>query len=218
MIEIQKVKDVMQHLDGLKAVIFDLDDTLYSEKEYVKSGYAAVAKVLPYVKDAEAKLWKAFEEKKFAIDDVLRSENIYSEELKQKCLEVYRFHQPSIHLYDEAMEILTQLRKKGFQIGIITDGRPEGQRAKIQALNLLQFVDHIIVTDELGGIEFRKPNEKAFVLMKERLNIEYAEMCYIGDNICKDFIAPQKLGIRSIWFCNKDGIYNSSKYSVSNSS
>lgn len=210
MIEIQKVKDVMQHLDGLKAVIFDLDDTLYSEKEYVKSGYAAVAKVLPYVEDAEAKLWKAFEEKKFAIDDVLRSENIYSEELKQKCLEVYRFHQPSIHLYDEAMEILTQLRKKGFQIGIITDGRPEGQRAKIQALNLLQFVDHIIVTDELGGIEFRKPNEKAFVLMKERLNIEYAEICYIGDNICKDFIAPQKLGIRSIWFCNKDGIYNSS--------
>lgn len=133
------------------------------------------------------------------------------EELKQKCLEVYRYHRPSVHLYDGVEEMLEKLRNQGLLIGIITDGRPEGQRAKIQALNLLQFVDHIIVTDELGGIEFRKTNEKAFVLMKEQLNIEYAEMCYIGDNICKDFIAPQKLGIRSIWFCNKDGIYNSSK-------
>lgn len=33
------------YIDGLKAVIFDLDDTLYSEKDYVKSGYAAIAKV-----------------------------------------------------------------------------------------------------------------------------------------------------------------------------
>ena len=127
MIVIQNITDIWQHLNGLKAFIFDLDDTLYSEKEYVKSGYAAVAKVLPNVEDAETKLWKAFEEKKFAIDDVLRSENIYSEELKQKCLEVYRFHQPSIHLYDEALEILTQLRKKGL---IRLEPYEENQRSK----------------------------------------------------------------------------------------
>lgn len=207
MIVIQNITDIRQHLNGLKAFIFDLDDTLYSEKEYVKSGYAAVAKVLPNVEDAEAKLWKAFEEKKSAIDDVLRSENIYSEELKQKCLEVYRFHQPSIHLYDEAVEILTQLRKKGFPIGIITDGRPEGQRAKIKALGLDALVDYIIITDELGGVEYRKPNEKAFVIMKDQLTVEYGEMCYVGDNSKKDFTAPNMLGMRSIWFRNKDGLY-----------
>ena len=207
MIVIQNITDIWQHLNGLKAFIFDLDDTLYSEKEYVKSGYAAVAKVLHNVEDAETKLWKAFEEKKFAIDDVLRFENIYSEELKQKCLEVYRFHQPSIHLYDEALEILTQLRKKGFPIGIITDGRPEGQRAKIKALGLDAFVDYIIITDELGGVEYRKPNEKAFVIMKDKLIVEYNEMCYVGDNINKDFIAPEMLGIRCIWFKNMDGLY-----------
>lgn len=211
MVEIDRITDVMKHIDGLKAVVFDLDDTLYSEKEYVKSGYRAIAQFVPEIENAEAKLWEAFECKKTAIDEVLKNECIYTEELKQKCLEVYRYHLPSVHLYDGVEEMLEKLRNQGLLIGIITDGRPEGQRAKIQALNLLQFVDHIIVTDELGGIEFRKPNEKAFVLMKEQLNIEYAEMCYIGDNICKDFIAPQKLGIRSIWFCNKDGIYNSSK-------
>lgn len=207
MIKIRNITDIQQHFNGLKAFIFDLDDTLYSEKEYVRSGFAAVAKVLPNVEDVETKLWKAFEEKKSAIDDVLRSENIYSEELKQKCLEVYCFHQPNIHLYAEAAEILTKLRKKGFPIGIITDGRPEGQRAKIKALGLDALVDYIIITDELVGVEYRKPNKKAFVIMKNLLCVEYDEMCYIGDNINKDFIAPEKLGMKTFFINNINGLY-----------
>ncbi len=208
MIEMQNVTEVMQHLDGLKAVIFDLDDTLYGEKEYVRSGYCAVARLLPQVEDAEQKLWDAFENKKSAIDEVLISEGIFTEELKKKCLETYRFHQPDIHLYRGVMEMLVALRKQRFLLGIITDGRTEGQRAKIKALGLEQYIDHIIITDELGGIEYRKPNEKAFVLMKEYFRMEYSAMCYVGDNIRKDFIAPDKLGIKSIWFRNTDGLYN----------
>lgn len=38
MIEIDKITDVSNYIDDLKAVVFDLDDTLYSEKEYVRSG------------------------------------------------------------------------------------------------------------------------------------------------------------------------------------
>ncbi len=208
MIEIKSITDVMQYLDGLKIVVFDLDDTLYSEKEYVKSGYSAIAQILPKVNDAEHKLWKAFEEKITAIDELLISENIYNEELKQKCLAAYRYHQPSIHFYDGVDEMFIQLKNQGFGIGIITDGRPEGQRAKIKALNLEKYVDWIIITDELGGAEYRKPNEKAFVLMKEYFCVEYNEMCYVGDNISKDFTAPQKLGMRCIWFNNSDGLYS----------
>lgn len=207
MIEIQNITDIMQQLDGIKAIVFDLDDTLYSEKEYVKSGYKAVSEILLEVKNAEAKLWKAFKEKKPAIDELLLSEGIYSNELKQKCLEVYRYHQPDIHLYDYVAEMLLQLRQQGFSLGIITDGRPEGQRAKIKALELERVFDHIIVTDELGGVEYRKPNEKSFVLMRDLLGIEYVEMCYVGDNVKKDFIAPEKLGMKSIWFRNKDSLY-----------
>ncbi len=207
MTEIRSITDVMQQLNGLKAIIFDLDDTLYSEKKYVKSGYKAVAGILPEIEDAQSKLWKAFEKKKPAVDEFLLSEGIYSDELKQKCLEVYRHHQPNIHLYDGVGEMLMQLRKRDLLLGIITDGRPEGQRAKIKALELEKYVDHIIVTDELGGVEYRKPNEKAFVLMKEQFGVEYGEICYVGDNTNKDFIAPENLGMKSIWFKNKDSLY-----------
>ncbi len=207
MIEVQKINNVIQYLDGLNTIIFDLDDTLYSEKEYVKSGYKAVANILQEIENAEAKLWEAFAEKKSAIDELLCSEGIYSDELKQKCLESYRHHQPNIHLYNGVAEMLIKLRKQGFLIGIITDGRPEGQRAKIKTLELEKYVDHIIVTDELGGIEYRKPNEKAFIIMREHFNAEFSKMCYIGDNIKKDFTAPEKLGMKCIWFNNPDGLY-----------
>ncbi len=207
MITVNSILEIEAYLEGLKAVVFDLDDTLYPEKEYVKSGYKEISKILSNVQDAEAKLWRAFEEKKIAIDEALKVEGLYTEELKQKCLYAYRYHQPNIRFYEGVAELLMRLRKNGYRLGVITDGRVEGQRAKIKALRLEDFVDFIIVTDELGGVEYRKPNERAFHLMKRKLDVQFAEMCYIGDNIKKDFIAPQKLGMRAIYYQNKEGLY-----------
>lgn len=207
MIEITSITEVKNHLQGLKAIIFDLDDTLYGEKEYVRSGYRAIANFIPKVERMEEKLWCAFEQKKSPIDEVLTAEGIYTEELKQKCLSIYRLHEPNIHFYEGAKELLVQLRADGYMLGIITDGRPEGQRAKIKSLGIDELVDSVIVTDELGGVEYRKPNTKAFLKMKELFDVPFGEMCYVGDNIRKDFIAPQKLGISSIWFRNTNGLY-----------
>lgn len=207
MIEILDILQAEKHTEGLKAVIFDMDDTLYGEKEYVKSGYSKIAEVLPQVENADQKLWKLFEEKKPAIDELLRIEGFDDPAVKEACLNAYRFQMPNIHLYPGVEEMLKSLRKKGMLLGLITDGRPEGQRAKIKALGLEAFFDQIIVTDEFGGSEFRKPNPLAFQTMKERMNVEYAQMCYVGDNTKKDFIAPQQLGMRCIWFQNRDGLY-----------
>ena len=211
MIELTALPQIKEHLDGLKAIIFDMDDTLYGEKEYVRSGYRAIAKTMPEIENMEEKLWKAFEEKKSAIDEVLMQEGVYSEEVKQKCLTTYRFQEPEITLYEGVEELLVWLKEKGYKLGIITDGRPEGQRAKIKALGLEAMVDYIIVTDELGGIEYRKPNKAAFVKMQEVLGVAFEEMCYIGDNKKKDFIAPEMLQMKAFWFRNQDGLYYEAK-------
>lgn len=207
MIEITNVLDTVQYLEGIKAVIFDLDDTLYGEKEYVRSGYGKIAKRFPWIADAEAKMWHLFASGEPAIDGFLKQKGIYSEQLKQECLEIYRTQEPEIHLYAGVSEMLMNLRLSGYKTGIITDGRPEGQRAKIRALSLEELVDQIIVTDELGGVEMRKPSPVSFCLMSERMGIEYEEMCYVGDNILKDFIAPAKLNMRCIWVRNSDRVY-----------
>ncbi len=206
-VEVGSILEIENHLDGIKAVIFDMDDTLYGEKEYVRSGYAEIARLLPQVENAKDKLWDFFEQKKNAIDELLVSEGIYSDELKEKCLKVYRFQSPQIHLYSGVSELLLKLRSKNYKIGIITDGRVEGQQAKIKALGLEALADKIIITDALGGIEFRKPNPKAYEMMKEFFNVSYSEMVYTGDNIKKDFIACEALGIKAVYFNNPDGLY-----------
>lgn len=208
MVTISNITEVLKYTNDYKAFIFDLDDTLYSEKEYVRSGYKEVAKLVPFIKDAEDQLWHYFEERKNAIDMLLLDNGIYTEELRTACISAYRYQtNPDIHLYDGVIDILESLRNTGHFIGIITDGRPEGQRSKIKALQLEKYVDAIIVTDELGGIQFRKPNLAAFIKMRESSNTDYSQMCYIGDNIEKDFIAPDKLGITAILYINYDGLY-----------
>lgn len=129
---------------------------------------------------------------------------------KAECLEAYRFQKPDICLYDGVREMLERL-KQNYKLGLITDGRPEGQKAKIKALRLGKYFDEIIITDELGGIDFRKPNPRAFQILAEKFREEYNRMCYIGDNIHKDFIAPEMLGMKCIWFRNPDGLYSGEK-------
>ena len=107
-------------------------------------------------------------------------------------------------------EMITDLKAKGIKVGIITDGRPEGQRNKLEALGL--DVDDVIITDELGGIQFRKPCDIAFRILLTRWRLNPADVVYVGDNLVKDFQAPQQLGMRSLWFRNTDGLYFNPRY------
>ncbi len=185
----------------IKGVIFDLDDTLYSEKDYVRSGYKAVSEFLGG--GYEEKLWDYFEAGKPAIDELLKE--MRREKEKAEILKVYRSHKPDIHLYPTVAVMIEELKAKGIKVGIITDGRPEGQRNKLKALGL--EVDDVVITDELGGIQFRKPCDIAFRILITRWRMDPADIVYIGDNPAKDFLAPQQLGMRSVWYQNENGLY-----------
>lgn len=108
--------------------------------------------------------------------------------------------------------MLNDLRSNGDKIGVITDGRPEGQRNKIEALGLDSLVDDIIITDELGGVQFRKPNDILFRIMQNRWKMPFESMVYVGDNVSKDFQAPKQLGMKWIWMKNTDGLYFNDDY------
>jgi len=188
----------------IRGVIFDLDDTLYSEKEYVRSGYRAVADYLGDTSYAD-ELWGYFERGLPAIDELLN--RIDRIEDKAEVLNVYRYHKPDIHLYDGVVELITDLKAKEIKVGIITDGRPEGQHNKIEVLGLSDMVDDIIITDELGGIQFRKPCDIAFRIMQTKWRLPMSEILYVGDNIIKDCQAPKALGMFFLWYINDDSLY-----------
>lgn len=206
-IEIDNISNVLKIAEHLKGVIFDLDDTLYNERNYVRSGFNTIGKAFPQFKDLSEKLWKAFTDGKPAVDVVVSELGLQKEKYKQKFLEIYRCHKPDIKLNENVYEVLSKLKKDNKKLGLITDGRPEGQHNKIEALGIADFFNKIIITDELGGYDYRKPNPLAFNIMKKSLNLRYEDMCYIGDNINKDFVAPEKLGIISVHLNNFYGLY-----------
>ena len=189
--------------DRIRGVIFDLDDTLYRERDYVRTGYKAVSDYLGG--GYEEELWSFFEAGTPAIDRILK--RLGREDEKERALAVYRAHQPRIRLYEGAEELIRSLKAKGIRVGIITDGRPEGQRNKLRALGLEELVEDILVTDELGGEQFRKPCDIAFRILQTRWRMRPEEIVYVGDNPGKDFQAPRQLGMKGIWLRNPESIH-----------
>lgn len=191
----------------IKAIVFDLDDTLYSEIEYVKSGFRAIAR---HFKDETLykRLWDLFCEDR---------ENVYqrmgfSDDVCSRCIEIYRNHKPDISLDEGILEVLFNLKKKGYKLGIITEGRPDGQWRKIYSLGLDKIMDAIIISDEIGGISCRKPSPKPFEAIREKLGVEFDEMVYIGDNPEKDFFIGSIYPIKTVRVNNDVSIYKDAEY------
>lgn len=191
---------------NIKGVIFDLDDTLFDEIEYVKSGFLTVSKFLGNTQYYE-KLMDYFYKGFAAIDNLLKEINRYDE--KNEILNIYRKHIPTISLKESVLDAIHKLKKQNIKVGIITDGRPDGQMNKIKALKLDMLIDDIIVTDSLGDVCYRKPCDIAYRMMQHKWNIPFESLVYVGDNLSKDFIAPIKLGMKSIHIKNPNGLYKS---------
>ncbi len=208
--KILSLERVNDYIEDIEAIILDLDDTLYNEEDYIRSGYKEIAQRYPELPKAQEELWMYFIEGKPAIDVFLKNHNLEQE--KEQCLQCYRSHMPRIVLPEKNRDLLKKWHNMGKKLGIITDGRPFGQRNKIAALHLEELIDEIIVTDELAGNhgdvkKFRKPEKLAFQVMQMRLDIPYEKMIYIGDNQQKDFQAPEELHMKYLWFQNEKGLY-----------
>lgn len=198
----------------IKAVVFDLDDTLISEREYVLSGFNVVSKEISYRYNLDSsivfkKMQELFNESsKEVFNRILEFFNVdYTKEEIIDLINIYRNHKPEIEFYDDVIPTLKELKDKGIKVGIITDGYKETQRRKLDVLKCNELFDEIIITDELGR-EFWKPHEKPYKMMAEKLGVELNEIAYIGDNVAKDFITANKINICTIYIERKNGIYN----------
>ncbi len=201
----------------LKAIIFDLDDTLISEMEYIKSGYCHVSKLLceelRFVKeDLYQLLLRLFAENpKHVFNRLYDSLKIpYSNDKIQQLVWEYRNHTPAIEYYPDVLPCLELLTKRSIKTGIITDGNVTTQVNKLKAVGAWDCFDEIIITDLLGE-KFRKPHPKPFELMREKMGIRFDEMMYVGDNPEKDFFISSIYPIITVRI-NRQGIYQYKNY------
>lgn len=189
----------------LTTVVFDLDDTLYDEIEYCKSGFTAVADFLADLPDTPPgehifdTLWTQFTSgnRTKTFNTTLDQLSItYDDKFVQELIKVYRNHIPKITLPADSKEVLCQLSGK-YTLALLTDGFLPAQQLKVQALEIEGYFKCIIYTEELGR-KFWKPSPVGFEKLIADLNTKAETTCYVADNAKKDFIAPNKLGILAI--------------------
>jgi len=186
-----------------KVIIFDLDDTLYKEREFVEGGFKDVAKYMEErfnIKKADfyKLLLKVLEKqgRGHVFDSCLKEHNLYSKKIVDKLVKIYRFHKPNIKLYPSVKTLLLHLRKS-YKLALITDGLKYVQQSKVKALGLEKLFDLIIYTDAFDKKK-SKPNPYSFNRVLEYFNVFPEQAVYIGDDPNKDFIGARKLGVKTI--------------------
>jgi putative hydrolase of the HAD superfamily len=184
-------------------IVLDLDDTLYLERDYARSGFAAVGEHLRErfgVAGAGERAWSHFEQGRRGdlFNRILSEDGIEPEPaLVQELVDLYRSHRPAISLLPDAEDFIRRAQADGRLLALISDGPLAAQSAKAEVLNLARWFDPVILTDAWGRA-FWKPHERAYHAVMDRHGKPADEHVYIGDNPLKDFHAPRRLGWNTI--------------------
>lgn len=187
---------------AVDAIVLDIDDTLYLERDYVRSGFHAVGRWAQRelgIEDFSSLAWAAFESgsRRTIFDDVLtacgaRSDDAVITELVAR----YRTHTPAITLAADARQGLDRWRDHA-ALAAITDGPLSSQQAKARALGLDAWTSTVVFTADLGPGK-GKPDPAAFELVQEKLGVDGKGCVYVADNPAKDFVGPRSLGWRTV--------------------
>jgi putative hydrolase of the HAD superfamily len=196
---------------GIACVVFDIDDTLYLEREYVRSGLAEVGAWV----DEEFGLvgffercWDAFSSgvRGQIFDFALAAYEDVDPGLVGRLVERYRAHPPAISLLPDADDALLRLSQP-YRLAALSDGPLVSQRAKVRALGLVGRLDPIILTDDLGA-GHGKPDLEGFHKIEDRVGCAGSACCYVADNPSKDFAGPAELGWWTIRVRRAEGLHH----------
>lgn len=194
-----------------QAIVFDLDDTLYAERDYVLSGFHAVAawaerRVGIPAAQGYAVLAGMFEAgvRGDTFDRWLEHHGC-SSNLVPEMVQAYRQHVPVIDPFPGIIDLLDSLRGR-VRLGIVSDGYLEVQQSKLAALGLAKYFDSVVFSD-LWGREFWKPHVLPFINVLEGIGVSASKTVYVADNCTKDFAGARKLGMSTVWARHSCGDY-----------
>lgn len=205
----------MNRLRSRLCLVFDLDDTLYLERQYVASGFRAVGRwvrnnlgLAGFGEAAQSEFEKGA--RGDVLDRVLAAFGAPAPADRiEQLISVYRMHRPEIELEADAVACLRELQGRA-ALALISDGHPDSQRRKIEALRLGDTFASPVLTGDWGP-EFSKPHRRAFQYVAAHAAHEAAgqsmEFLYVADNPAKDFQAPLAMGWKTVRIRRPGGLH-----------
>ncbi|MCH5461247.1 HAD family hydrolase [Lactobacillus sp. LC28-10] len=199
----------------LKAIVFDLDDTLYDQQRPFQQALFSVwndpavsghvltdlFKTFKHMNDRVAKLETLTMNHVFShLNDVLTKYNLptLANSVWLAFWDRYQAEAQTISLFSDIQTQLPLL-KDHYELGVITNGESNTQSEKLSHLDLHRWVNHdnVVISDEVG---IRKPDPRIFTHFNRKLSLQANEVVYIGDNFEKDMVGAKKAGWHAFWF------------------
>lgn len=190
---------------AVRGVTVDLDDTIFPQQQWLAGAWRAVAEQAgtlgldgPRLLLALDRLAAEGSDRGRIVDRALVAIGAAPDRYVAPLVAAFTAHAPpSLTGYRGALEALARLRDV-VPVVLVTDGNPAIQRAKIAALGLDALVDFVVVSDELGGRELRKPHPAPFLRALELLRLPAAEVVHVGDRPAKDLVGAAAVGMRAV--------------------
>ena len=191
----------------IKAVIFDLDHTLFDRNGTLRSLVIALRKefqVNEKMTDEEIAAEWCYADRTFVysgweyIFDYLKEKGVFLSppDFSDYCAFIYKHFELISVPFPETVPMLEKLRGLGYKTGLITNGNHKLQYEKIRNLELSGHFDEIIVTGDYG---IHKPDREIFDIMREKLGFSADEIVYVGDNPVNDIEGARNAGWHTIW-------------------
>ena len=189
----------------LKAVGFDLDNTLYDQSDhmtaFIKHASKRLSEMASVTSDAAEKIFlKKWQEltsfHTHLFDEVLKDLNIQNHGYVKVLVDQYHRFRTELKLFPGAENLLRSLGSH-YQLFIITDGNLEMQQEKVRALKIADYFSMIIYTGQYGS-EWKKPSVLPFRYAVDSLHRLPFECAYVGDNPLTDFKGARETGLTTI--------------------
>jgi len=192
----------------IKAVIFDLDNTLL---DFYRMKEEAIRYAVEAMIDAGLKMKKEIAYKKiFEIyeREGIEDQKIFDKFLKENLGEIdykilaagivaYRkAKSTSLTTYPNTQYTLITLIKKGIKLGVVTDAPRIQAWTRLVQLNLHHFFDVVVTFDDTGKT---KPQEEPFILALKKLNVLPNEAIMVGDWPERDILGGAKIGMKTVF-------------------
>ena len=201
----------------MKAIIFDIDDTMYdlcwpfkmAVRECFSDVYDDIIESV-YVRSRvhSDEIFEDWVQGKVTADDMYayRNQKAFADHniiiSRDEALEIqryYKYYQGKISITDTIKKMLTALKDKKVTLGLISNGGSEHQWAKVHTLGLTKWIPekNIIIS---GDTDTAKPDPAIYSLALKKFGIDIADAWYIGDTYINDIDASKKAGWHAVWF------------------
>ncbi|CYW29493.1 HAD-superfamily hydrolase [Streptococcus suis] len=200
----------------MKALIFDVDDTLYDQiqpferalerhievaREQIEPLYLSFRRYADEVFEATATGKMSLKDSHiYRMKHALADFEYQVSDATALAIQIdYDYFQGQIELSPVFPEIFSWCQAQGIAMGIITNGPYRHQLRKIRTMGLVNWLEleHVLISGQVG---ITKPNPAIFQLMEERLGMSGEDICYLGDSFENDVVGAKAANWKAIWF------------------